>query len=102
MARRSPRRSSSIAPPAASAHRSVLHTSVVLLVAGRSQRMVMQKALLRWGAKTMLEYQLTQLSAVEGVDEIVVVTGYRADRLAPIIERSQKARAVHNVEWEQG
>ena len=64
--------------------------------------MVIQKALLRWGAKTLLEYQLIQLAAVEGIDEIVVVTGYRADRLAPIIERSQKARALDNAAWEQG
>jgi CTP:molybdopterin cytidylyltransferase MocA len=64
--------------------------------------MVIQKALLRWGAKTLLEYQLIQLGAVQRVDEIVVVTGYRADRLAPIIERSKKARAVHNAGWEQG
>ena len=64
--------------------------------------MVIQKALLRWGAKTLLEYQLTQLTAVETVDEIIVVTGYRAERLAPIIERSTKARPVHNAAWEEG
>ena len=80
----------------------MLLTAAVLLAAGRSQRMVIQKALLRWGAKTLLEYQLNQLSAVEGIDEIVVVTGYRAERLAPIVDRSTKARAVHNAEWERG
>src|SRR3954470_15048275 len=64
--------------------------------------MVIQKALLRWGAKTLLEYQLIQLAAVEGIDEIVVVTGYRAERLAPIIERSAKARSVPTADWEQG
>jgi len=61
------------------------------------------KALLTWEGLPLLAYQLKQLSAVKDVAEIVVVTGYGAPRLAPIIDAAgPRVRAVHNAEFERG
>lgn len=68
----------------------------VLLAGGESRRMGSQKALLPWQGRPLLEYQLAQLASVAEVTEIIVVTGDRADALAPIIAAARKARAVHN------
>lgn len=61
-----------------------------------------QKALLPWGGATLLAYQLEQLAGIDAVREIIVVTGYAAERLVPIIEAAPKARAVYNPEFESG
>jgi molybdenum cofactor cytidylyltransferase len=76
--------------------------SAILLAAGHSERMGTQKALLPWDGGTLLAYQLEQLAAVDAVREIVVVTGYAAERLAPIVEASPRARVAYNAEFESG
>ncbi len=76
--------------------------AAILLAAGSSERMGTQKALLPWGGATLLAYQLQQLAAVDAVREIIVVTGYAAERLAPIVEGAPRARVAYNPEFESG
>lgn len=52
--------------------------SSILLAAGMSTRMGEPKALLDWGGEPLIAYQIRQLQEA-GVDEVVVVLGYRAD-----------------------
>ena len=52
--------------------------SSILLAAGMSTRMGQPKALLDWGGEPLICYQIRQLQEA-GVDEVVVVLGYRAD-----------------------
>jgi CTP:molybdopterin cytidylyltransferase MocA len=61
-----------------------------------------QKALLPWAGATLLEYQLQQLAALDDVTEIIVVTGYDAEKLAPIIDAAPKARRAHNARYDDG
>lgn len=89
-------------PDAARASSDVLRVSAILLAAGRSSRMGATKALLPWRGTTLIEYQLAQLAAPDEVTEIVVVTGYDADEIEPLVARAPKARAVRNDAWESG
>ncbi|MBF6599504.1 MAG: nucleotidyltransferase family protein [Dehalococcoidia bacterium] len=94
-----------MAPPDIEAHHGVRgrpSVSAILLAAGRSRRMGMQKALLPWGEATLLDYQLHQLAAVDAVTEIVVVTGYNAEALMPRIDGAAKARTAHNAAFDDG
>lgn len=54
--------------------------SSILLAAGMSTRMGEPKALLDWGGEPLIKYQIRQLQEA-GVDEVVVVLGYRADEI---------------------
>jgi len=54
--------------------------SSILLAAGMSTRMGEPKALLDWGGEPLICYQIRQLQEA-GVDEVVVVLGYRADEI---------------------
>ncbi len=54
--------------------------SSILLAAGMSTRMGQPKALLDWGGEPLICYQIRQLQEA-GVDEVVVVLGYRADEI---------------------
>jgi molybdenum cofactor cytidylyltransferase len=76
--------------------------SAILLAAGESTRMGRQKALLPWEGTTLLEYQLAQLAAVDGISEIIVVTGHEPDRIREIVSRSPRAHAVHNSDYRTG
>ena len=76
--------------------------SAILLAAGRSERMGAFKPLLPWSGSTLLQYQLEQLSAVDEIAEIVVVTGHAADRLTAIIDAAPKAHAAHNANYDAG
>ncbi|TAK67287.1 MAG: nucleotidyltransferase family protein [Dehalococcoidia bacterium] len=76
--------------------------TAILLAAGHSERMGTQKALLPWGGATLLAYHLEQLAAVDEIREIIVVTGYAAERLAPIVEVAPRARVAYNPEFESG
>lgn len=79
-----------------------LAVPAVLLAAGHSERMGTQKALLPWGGATLLGYQLEQLAAVDAIREIIVVTGFAAERLGPIVEAAPKARVAYNPDFEAG
>ena len=85
---------------------------VVLLAAGESQRMTAlpetagssraapPKALLPWLGRPLLRYQLEQISAVAG--RVVVVTGFHAARLAPLLEPFAGVRVVENPDPARG
>jgi CTP:molybdopterin cytidylyltransferase MocA len=55
------------------------------------------KPLLDWGGETLIEYQARQLREA-GADPIIVVLGYRADEVAPLITD----RAVVNATFAEG
>jgi molybdopterin-guanine dinucleotide biosynthesis protein A len=57
--------------------------SAIVLAGGRSSRMGADKAALRLGGITMLERMVMELS--RAFDEVVIVTGARADAPAPVI-----------------
>ena len=76
--------------------------SAILLAAGESTRMGQQKALLRWEGTTLLEYQLTQLSAVEEIRQIIVVTGHDPDRITAIAAPTPGVIVVHNAGYRTG
>ena len=71
--------------------------SVILLAAGISSRMGRLKALLPWNGKTLLEAQIEQVARAP-VDELIIVLGFRRERLqAKIIEAVQKLDGLINV-----
>ena len=76
--------------------------SAILLAAGESSRMGRQKALLPWHGTTLLEYQLAQLSAVEAIGEIIVVTGPEPERITEIASAHPGAVAAHNAAYRTG
>jgi len=76
--------------------------SAVLLAAGRSSRMRQTKALVPWRGATLIEDQLAQLAALDEITEIIVVTGYDAGRVEPLVAANPKARAVRNDAWARG
>ncbi|OQM74436.1 sugar phosphate nucleotidyltransferase [Manganibacter manganicus] len=67
----------------------------IILSAGQGRRLLpltaeMPKCLLQFGDKTLLEWQLDALTAA-GIDDIVVVTGFAADKVEVTLERIRKA-----------
>lgn len=60
-----------------------------------------QKALLPWHGTTLLEYQIAQLGALSDVRDVIVVTGWNAAALEPLIERAD-ARAIRNDRFDNG
>ncbi len=74
--------------------------AVIVLAAGASRRMGQPKPLLQWGDRTLLAWELDELMRSQ-VDEIVVVTGARAEA----VRRSLGGGArycVFNQRWPQG
>jgi len=76
--------------------------AAILLAAGRSERMGAFKPLLPWGGSTLLQYELEQLASADDITEIIVVTGYAADRLTAIVDAAPKTRAAHNADYGAG
>jgi molybdenum cofactor cytidylyltransferase len=74
-------------------------TSAILLAAGESSRMGRPKALLPWGDRTLLEYQVDELRAA-GVDDIVVVLGHEAKEVRAHVPPA--ARSVVNDAYREG
>jgi molybdenum cofactor cytidylyltransferase len=79
----------------------LINISAILLAAGESTRMGRLKALLPWRGATLMEYQVNALIEA-GVSEVVVVLGYRAETLRPLVERFPQARAVLNRRYRTG
>ncbi len=75
--------------------------AAILLAAGASSRMGEPKPLVRWGDRTLIEWELDQLLA-SCVDEIVVVVGNRAERVRRILGESGERYLVFNQRWPQG
>lgn len=57
-----------------------MSTCAILLAAGKSTRMKSLKQLLEWERKSLLEYQIDKLSALE-VKEVVVILGHESEKL---------------------
>ena len=78
--------------------------AVVLLAAGSSRRMGQPKQTLDWLGMPMVQYQVAQLVKVEAVGEVVVVLGYEADRIAPLIRAvgNERVSIALNLEYEKG
>ena len=74
--------------------------SSILLAAGMSTRMGEPKALLDWGGEPLICYQVRQLIEA-GVDEVIVVLGYRADDISRQM-RHLKCRIMINPRYHMG
>lgn len=74
--------------------------AAVVLAAGRSSRMGSSKPLLPLGSISVLERVVEGVRRA-GIDEIVVVTGHEAERLAPVLERL-RVRVVRNADYDRG
>lgn len=61
-----------------------------------------QKALIPWAGTTLLDYQLEQLSLVDDVRTIVVVTGHEPDGPVHIAHAFEKAIVAHNPDFGTG
>jgi molybdenum cofactor cytidylyltransferase len=71
-----------------------------VLAAGTASRMGRAKQLLPWGDHTMLEQTLRNVLASR-VQEVIVVTGYRATDVSAIARRAG-ATVVHNEHYKEG
>jgi molybdenum cofactor cytidylyltransferase len=74
--------------------------SSIVLAAGMSSRMGRPKALLDWGGEPLVNYQVKQLIEA-GVDEVVVVLGYRADDISREM-RPVPCRTMLNARYQMG
>jgi CTP:molybdopterin cytidylyltransferase MocA len=74
--------------------------SSIVLSAGMSTRMGQPKALLDWGGKPLVVYQVEQLREA-GVDEVIVVVGYRADDVRRALKPAD-CRVMNNVRYFEG
>ena len=75
--------------------------SAILLSAGKSTRMGQNKALLPWQGKTLLEYHLDQLKQTT-IDKVIVVLGFKAEILLPLIEKRARVSVILNPSYATG
>jgi molybdenum cofactor cytidylyltransferase len=71
----------------------------ILPAAGQSRRMGVQKHLLPFGASTVIEHIVDELLRA-GVDEIHVVVGHQADRIAAALS-GRPVQIVSNPDFEK-
>ena len=76
------------------------HVTAVVLAAGESRRMGEPKQLLPWGQTTMLGRTLRNLQQ-SNVDDILVVSGHRAEEVAAIA-RDHGVPTIHNPDYAEG
>ena len=74
--------------------------AAILLAAGASSRMGEPKPLVRWGGRTLIEWERDQLLA-SCVEEIVIVTGSRAQAVRAALGEAGRY-LVFNQRWPQG
>ena len=60
-----------------------------------------QKAMLAWRGISLIQYQ-TQAQLDAGVSEVIVVVGYRAETLRPLVERFPGAKTALNLRYRTG
>ena len=75
--------------------------SAILLSAGKSTRMGQNKALLPWQGETLLEYHLHQLKQTT-IGKVIVVLGFEAERLLPLIEKTARVSVILNPAYPTG
>lgn len=75
--------------------------SAILLAAGESKRMGQQKALLPWHGVPLIQYQIQSLLDA-GAEEVVIVLGYHAETLRPLVEEFPLATPVLNLRYRTG
>jgi molybdenum cofactor cytidylyltransferase len=80
----------------------LLRVSAIVLAAGESRRMGTQKALLDWHGVPLIEYELEQLSSIDEIAEIIVVTGYEPAAIEAIVASHPRARAARNPAYASG
>jgi molybdenum cofactor cytidylyltransferase len=77
-----------------------LRVAAVVLAAGKSRRMGVNKLLLKLGGITVLDRVLFSLEA-SGVEEVFVVLGHRPEDLKSIVD-AHATEAVLNPDYEEG
>jgi molybdenum cofactor cytidylyltransferase len=75
--------------------------SGVVLAAGTSSRLGRPKQLLELEGRPLLQH-VVDAAAASGLDEVVVVLGYEAERIALALELPAGARVVVNDDYESG
>lgn len=75
-------------------------TAAIILAAGASKRMGQPKALIPWGDRTLLNWELDELLR-SSVDDIVVVIGRRAEDVRRSLGGGARY-SVFNQRWPQG
>lgn len=75
--------------------------SALLLAAGKGKRMKRVKQLLPLGERSMVEVSLKNLQSSR-VDEIIIVLGFAADRILPLVKGKEKVRPVINPCFREG
>lgn len=80
-------------------------TTAVLLAAGRGSRLRnltddMPKPLMHLGGRTLLDRGLESIAAA-GIEDVIVVTGYRANAIESLdlSQYGQRVRLAHNADW---
>ena len=74
--------------------------SGIILAAGMSTRMGKPKALLDWGGRCLVNYQVEQLREA-GCDEVIVVLGHKADDVSRQM-KTTKCRTMLNPRYAHG
>jgi molybdenum cofactor cytidylyltransferase len=75
--------------------------SALLLAAGRGERMGQAKQLLPLGEQRMIEASLHNLLASQ-VTEIIVVIGFAAEEIRPLVPVNKRLKVVINPQFEKG
>jgi molybdenum cofactor cytidylyltransferase len=75
--------------------------SGIVLAAGTSSRLGQPKQLLELAGRPLLQHVIDTLSDA-GLDEIVIVLGYEADRIAEALELPPGAKTIINHEYADG
>lgn len=75
--------------------------SAIVLAGGESSRMGQHKGLLNWGGQALVAYQVRSLLAA-GAGEVVVVLGYQAGKLRPLISPDPRVRVTVSRRYHLG
>jgi molybdenum cofactor cytidylyltransferase len=77
------------------------YISAFLLAAGKGERMGGVKQLLTIGEQHMIEAALDNLQGSR-CDEIIVVLGFAADQIRPLVEGKERVKVVINPQFQKG
>ena len=76
----------------------------ILLAAGKGSRMGIQKQLLNWSGKILLEESIDAILKVDKITELRVVLGYKSDKIKEKIQKikNEKIRILVNENYDNG